>query len=171
MPLTRRLFVLTAAAGSATLLQACGGSDDDDPGPDTVETLQDNPQFSILVEAVVAANLVDALKVEGPLTVFAPTNDAFAALLAELGVSKEALLADRALLAQVLTYHVVNGRVLRAGIPIGSPIVTRQGGSFTVDAQLRITDARGRLSNIVDADVLTGNGVVHVIDRVLLPAA
>ncbi|MCU0762305.1 MAG: fasciclin domain-containing protein [Hydrogenophaga sp.] len=167
---SRRVFLLAAAAGSATLLQACGGSDDE-PGPDTVDTLQANAQFSILVEAVVAAGLVNALKVEGPLTVFAPTNDAFAALLTELGVTKEALLADRALLTQVLTYHVVNGRVLRAGIPIGAAIVTLQGGSFTVDAQLRITDARGRVSTIVDADVITGNGVVHVIDRVLLPAA
>ena len=171
MKLSRRLFVLTAAAGSTVLLQACGGSDEEEPGPDIVETLQANAQFSILVEAVVAADLVDALKVEGPLTVFAPTNDAFAALLTELGVSKEALLADRALLTQVLLYHVVNGRVLQAGIPVGAPIVTRQGNSFTVNAELRITDARGRVTNIVDTDVITGNGVVHVVDRVLLPAA
>ena len=171
MKLSRRICVLAAAAGSTALLQACGGSDDEEPGPDTVETLQANPQFSILVEAVVAAGLVDALKAEGPLTTFAPTNDAFAALLSELGVNKDALLANVPLLTQVLTYHVVNGRVLQAGIPIGSPIVTLQGGSFTVDAELRITDARSRISRIVDADVITGNGVIHVIDRVLLPAA
>ena len=170
MKLSRRLFVLTAAAGSATLLQACGGSDDE-PGPDIVETLQVNAQFSILVEAVVAADLVAALSVDGPLTVFAPTNAAFAGLLGELGVTKEALLANESLLTEVLTYHVLNGRVLRAGVPIGTPITTRQGGTFTVDASLRIADARGRVSNIVDTDVITANGVIHVIDKVLLPAA
>jgi uncharacterized surface protein with fasciclin (FAS1) repeats len=74
-----------------------------------VQTAQALPQFSILVEAVVAADLVGALSGNGPLTVFAPTNDAFAALLAELGVSKAQLLADTALLTKVLTYHVVPG--------------------------------------------------------------
>jgi uncharacterized surface protein with fasciclin (FAS1) repeats len=151
-------------------LQACGGGDDE-PAPNIVETLQVNPQFSILVEAVVAADLVDALSVDGPLTVFAPTNAAFADLLGELGVTKEALLASQPLLTQVLTYHVLNGRVLQAGVPIGAPITTLQGGAFTVDSDLRITDARGRLSNIVDTDVITSNGVIHVIDKVLLPPA
>ncbi len=171
MTISRRLFVLTAAAaGSSVLLSACGGGDDD-PGPNIVETLQVNEQFSILVEAVVAADLVAALSVDGPLTVFAPTNAAFATLLAELGVTKEALLASQPLLTRVLTYHVLNGRVLRAGVPIGAPITTLEGGTFTVDTDLRITDARGRLSNIVDTDVITSNGVIHVIDKVLLPAA
>lgn len=171
MSLSRRLFVLSAAvASSSALLQACGGGDDE-PTPNIVETLQVNPQFSILVEAVVAADLVAALSVDGPLTVFAPTNAAFADLLGELGVTKEALLASQPLLTQVLTYHVLNGRVLRAGVPVGAPITTLQGGTFTVDSSLRITDARGRLSNIVDTDVITSNGVIHVIDKVLLPAA
>ncbi|MBA4265533.1 MAG: beta-Ig-H3/fasciclin [Comamonadaceae bacterium] len=170
MTISRRLFVLTAAAGTSVLLQACGGGDDD-PGPDIVETLQANEQFSILVEAVVAADLVAALSGDGPFTVFAPTNAAFAELLGELGVTKESLLANKPLLTQVLTYHVLNGRLLRAGVPIGAPITTLQGGTFTVNSDLRITDARGRLSNIVDTDVNTSNGVIHVIDRVLLPAA
>jgi uncharacterized surface protein with fasciclin (FAS1) repeats len=140
------------------------------PAANIVQTAQSLPQFSILVEAVVAAGLVDALSAPGPLTVFAPTNDAFAALLAELGVSKEALLADTALLTQVLTYHVVPGRVLRAEVPLDTAITTLQGDSFTVDGTLAITDQRGRASNIVATDVFTSNGVIHVIDRVILPA-
>lgn len=128
------------------------------------------PEFSILVEAVVAANLQGTLSGTGPFTVFAPTDAAFAALLAELGVTKEALLADTALLTRVLTYHVLPSRVLKAEVPVGPAITTVQGGSFAVDATLAITDARGRKSNITATDVLTSNGVIHVIDKVLLPA-
>jgi uncharacterized surface protein with fasciclin (FAS1) repeats len=128
------------------------------------------PEFSILVEAVVAANLQGTLSGTGPFTVFAPTNAAFASLLTELGVTKEALLANTALLTQVLTYHVVPGRVLKAGVPVGPSITTVQGGSFTVNSTLAITDARGRRSNITGTDVLTSNGVIHVIDKVILPA-
>jgi len=134
-----------------------------------VQTAQALPQFSILVEAVVAAGLVDALSGAGPFTVFAPTNDAFAALLAELGVSKDALLADKALLTKVLTYHVVPARVLKAQVPVGAPITSLQGDSFTIDATLSITDQAGRTASIVATDVLASNGVIHVIDKVILP--
>jgi uncharacterized surface protein with fasciclin (FAS1) repeats len=134
-----------------------------------VATAQSLPDFSILVEAVVAAGLVDALSAEGPFTVFAPTNDAFAALLAELGVTKAELLASTDLLTAVLTYHVVPGRVLASGVPIGDAITTLQGATFNVDADLAITDGRDRMANIVATDVLTSNGVIHVIDRVILP--
>jgi uncharacterized surface protein with fasciclin (FAS1) repeats len=135
-----------------------------------VQTAQALADFSILVEAVVAAGLVDALSGPGPLTVFAPTNDAFALLLTELELTKDQLLADTALLTQVLTYHVVNGRVLKADVPVGPAIPTLQGGTFTVDATLAITDQRARKSNITATDVLTSNGVIHVIDKVILPA-
>lgn len=134
-----------------------------------VQTAQALPDFSILVEAVVAANLQGTLSGSGPFTVFAPTNAAFAALLAELGVTKDQLLADVPLLTRVLTYHVVNGRVLKADVPVGAAIATVEGGTFTVDASLAITDQRGRQSGIVAADVLASNGVIHVVDRVLLP--
>lgn len=140
------------------------------PNRNIVQTAQSLPQFSILVEAVVAAGLVDALSAPGPLTVFAPTNDAFAALLAELGISKAALLADRPLLTKVLTYHVVPGRVLRAQVPVGPAITTLQGETFTVDSTLAITDRRGRRASITATDVFTSNGVIHVLDRVILPA-
>ncbi len=136
-----------------------------------VQTAQALPQFSILVEAVVAANLAGALSGPGPLTVFAPTNDAFAALLTELGVTKAALLADTALLTRVLTYHVVPARVLKADVPVGVAITSLQGSTFTIDAGLAITDRRGRRSNITATDVLATSGVIHVIDKVILPPA
>ena len=137
---------------------------------DIVATAQSLPDFSILVEAVVAAGLVDTLKGPGPFTVFAPTNAAFAALLAELGVSKSTLLANTALLTQVLTYHVVPGRVLKAEVPVGAAIKTVQGQTFSVNASLQITDQRMRTSQITATDVFTSNGVIHVVDRVLLPS-
>lgn len=134
-----------------------------------VQTAQALPDFSILVEAVVAANLQGTLSGTGPFTVFAPTNAAFAALLAELGVTKAALLANVPLLTQVLTYHVLGSRVLKADVPTGTPIATLQGQTFTVDATLAITDQRGRRAAIAATDVLASNGVIHVIDKVLLP--
>ena len=129
----------------------------------------ETPEFTLLVEALTAANLVETLSGTGPFTVFAPTDAAFAALLTELGVTKEALFADTELLTAVLTYHVVPGLVLKAGVPVGAAITTVQGATFTVNADLAITDVAGRTSNIVATDVLASNGVIHVIDKVILP--
>lgn len=142
---------------------------------DIVETAQAlataaTPEFTVLVEAVVAADLAGTLGGAGPFTVFAPTDAAFAALLAELGVTRQQLLANTALLTRVLTYHVVPALVLEAEVPVGTPITTVERGTFTVGADLRITDARARTASIVATDVLTSNGVIHVIDRVILPA-
>jgi uncharacterized surface protein with fasciclin (FAS1) repeats len=161
----KRLAALTAVA----LVAACGGGDDDPP-PNVVQVAQGDARFSILVEAVTAADLASTLSGAGPFTVFAPTNDAFAALLTELGVTKAQLLANTALLAKVLTYHVVPSRVLKAQVPVGAPITTVEGETFTVNASLAITDQRGRSANIVATDVLASNGVIHVIDKVILPA-
>ena len=135
-----------------------------------VETAIATPAFSILVDAVVAAGLVDTLSGPGPFTVFAPTDDAFAALLTELGVTRDELLADTALLTQLLTYHVVPGRVLKADVPVGVAITTVQGETFTVNGSLVITDQQDRTANITATDVLASNGVIHVIDTVILPA-
>ena len=134
-----------------------------------VATAQAVPDFSILVEAVVAAGLVDTLNGTGPFTVFAPTNAAFAKLLTELGVTKDQLLANKPLLTQVLTYHVLPGRVLKADVPVGAAITTVQGQTFSVDASLAITDANGRKAAITATDVLARNGVIHVLDNVILP--
>jgi uncharacterized surface protein with fasciclin (FAS1) repeats len=135
---------------------------------DIVATAQSIPDFSILVEAVVAANLVNTLQGSGPFTVFAPTNAAFNAALTELNLTKAQLLASPDL-AKILTYHVVSGRVLKADVPVGSPITTVQTETFTVNASLAITDQEGRVANITATDVLTSNGVIHVIDKVILP--
>lgn len=168
----RSLLMLAAASAGSALLTACGGGDDDhNPPKNLVEVAQSLPDFSILVEAVVAAGLATTLSGTGPFTVFAPTNAAFAALLAELGVTKEALFADTALLTAVLTYHVVPSRVFKAQVPLNTPITTLQGATFTVGSDLAITDQAGRKANIVATDVMASNGVIHVIDKVILPLA
>ena len=128
------------------------------------------PEFSILVEAVIAADLVTALSQPGPFTVFAPTNAAFEALLSDLGLTKEALLADKPLLTRVLTYHVVAGNVLKADIVVGSAVPTLQGDSFTVDSAFTLRDQCGCLAQLIATDVIASNGVIHVIDKVLLPS-
>jgi uncharacterized surface protein with fasciclin (FAS1) repeats len=135
-----------------------------------VQTAQALPDFSILVEAVVAADLAATLSGPGPFTVFAPTNAAFAALLTELGISKADLLANKPLLTAVLTYHAIGARVLKADVVPGAQPNTVQGENFSISAALAITDKRARTSNIVATDVLTSNGAIHVIDRVILPA-
>ncbi len=141
------------------------------PPPNIVQVAQSLPDFSILVEAVIAAGLADTLSAPGPFTVFAPTNTAFAALLQELGVTKEQLLANRPLLTAVLTYHVLPGRVLAADIRNGQMPTTVQGQVFTlgISGGVSITDAQGRRANVVTTDVTAANGVIHVIDRVILP--
>ena len=167
----RRTILLAAALGaSATLLQACGGGDDE-PQRNIVEVAQNTPELSILVEAVVVAGLAPALST-GTLTVFAPTNAAFAALLTELGVTKEALLANKPLLTAVLTYHVLGSTVVRADVPLGKAITPLSGGFFKIEnaGGLKVTDGRNRVTNITTTDIQASNGVVHLVDRVLLPA-
>ena len=156
---------------SIGLLAACGGGDDDQPN--IVDIARNDARFSILTEAVIAADLAGTLSEPGTLTVFAPTNDAFAALLTELGISKAQLLADKTLLTTVLTYHVLPAKVERAAIPAGKPITTLQGGIFKIEVSggtARVTDGRNRVSTITATDIQASNGVVHVLDRVLLPA-
>lgn len=136
-----------------------------------VELAQATPSLSTLVDAVVAADLVTTLSGTGPFTVFAPTNDAFGTLLADLGVTAEQLLA-REDLAEILTYHVVSGKVMAADLSDGQVVTTVQGGTLTVsvgDAGVTLTDANGNVSTVTSADIDASNGVVHVIDTVVLP--
>jgi transforming growth factor-beta-induced protein len=127
------------------------------------------PEFSILVQAVIKADLTDVLASGGPFTVFAPTNDAFVALLGELGFSSlDAIPVD--LLTSVLLYHVVDGRVFSSDLSSG-PVSTLN-GTFDISLEsLSITDANGREASLVPTllNVQATNGVVHVIDRVILP--
>ena len=135
-------------------------------GSDIVDTAVAAGSFPTLVAAVQAADLVDALKGAGPFTVFAPTEDAFAALPEG---TLESLLADPAALANILLYHVVPGKVMAADVTDGLTAETLQGStvSFTVaDGAVKINDA-----NIVTTDIEASNGVIHVIDAVILPPA
>ena len=136
-----------------------------------VQMAQLNPTFSVLVEAVVAANLASTLSGTGPFTVFAPTNDAFTAALTELQLSKAQLLASPTL-PGILTYHVVAGNVRAAAVialPKPASVTTVQGAAFTVGTSLAITDGRARVANLAATDVIASNGVIHVIDKVILP--
>jgi len=161
----RWLKTATLALG-LSILVACGN---DDANLNLVDTAKTNPDLSILVEAVVAADLATTLSEPGPFTVLAPTNAAFEALLVELGVTKAQLLANRPLLVTVLTYHVVSGRVAKADLPLNTAVTTLQGDTFTVDSSLVITDQRARKASISTTDVLASNGVIHIIDKVILP--
>lgn len=136
-----------------------------------VQMAQANPTFSTLVQAVVAANLAGTLSGAGPFTVFAPTDAAFAATLSELTLTAAQLLASPDL-AAILTYHALGSAVRAADVvalPKPAAVTTLQGSSFSVDAALALTDGRNRTANLVATDVEASNGVIHVIDNVLLP--
>jgi uncharacterized surface protein with fasciclin (FAS1) repeats len=137
-----------------------------------VQMAQLNPAFSVLVEAVVAAKLAGTLSSAGPFTVFAPTDDAFTAALTELSLTKADLLASPAL-GSILTYHVVSGDVRAADVvalPKPATVTTVHGVTFSVGTDLGITDQRARTATLVATDVVASNGVIHVIDKVILPA-
>lgn len=128
-----------------------------------VEIAAGNEDFATLVSLVQAAGLVDALSGEGPLTVFAPTNDAFAAVPQ---VVVDFLLANPAVLTQVLTYHVVPGAVLSTDLSSGE-VATLQGA--TVDVKVSDMGVEINNASVVAADIVASNGVIHVIDTVILP--
>jgi uncharacterized surface protein with fasciclin (FAS1) repeats len=130
---------------------------------DIVDTAVAAGSFQTLATALTAAGLVDTLKGDGPFTVFAPTDEAFAKLPAG---TVEALLADKAKLTQVLTYHVVAGKVTAADVVKLSSATTVQGGALVIDAAQGV---KVNGANVVKADVMASNGVIHVIDTVLLP--
>jgi uncharacterized surface protein with fasciclin (FAS1) repeats len=130
---------------------------------DIVDTAVGAGQFNTLAKALTAAGLVDTLKGKGPFTVFAPTDAAFAKLPpAQLN----ALLADKAALVKVLTYHVVPGQIVAANVKAG-PLKTVEGESLNVTTSsmgVKVNDA-----NVIKADVMASNGVIHVIDTVVVP--
>ena len=128
-----------------------------------------NPNLSILTAALKAAGLDGMMMEAGEYTVFAPTDDAFAALLTKLNINKEALLADKDLLKSVLPYHVVPMVVKAADIPYDTAIETVNGQTIMIGSDNVITDASGNKANITATDMMATNGVVHVIDTVLLP--
>lgn len=162
--MNRRTLLMTFGAGSLALaVSACAPMPSE---PDIVDIASSNPDFSTLVAAVSAADLVDTLKSDGPFTVFAPTNAAFAALPAG---TVETLLKpeNKDQLVKVLTYHVVPGKVTSdqlAGKRMD--VATVQGQTVHVDGRKGVKVNR---SNVTAADIMASNGVIHVIDKVLLP--
>ncbi|NMG08087.1 fasciclin domain-containing protein [Brasilonema sp. UFV-L1] len=132
---------------------------------DIVDTAVNAGSFSTLVAAVQAAGLVDTLKGAGPFTVFAPTDEAFAKLPAG---TVDALLQDIPQLTKILTYHVVSGKVKAADVVNLDSAPTVEGSSVKIDASnggVKVNDA-----TVVTPDVEADNGVIHVIDTVLIPA-
>ena len=161
MKMKAMLSLLTAAIlllGSARAIAA------NDPGKDIVDTAVAAGSFNTLTKALQAAGLVDTLKGEGPFTVFAPTDEAFAKLPAG---TLDALLADTPKLRAILTYHVVAGKVLAAD-------VTKLNSAKTVSGEAIAIKVVGRevmvnKAKVVKTDIAATNGVIHVIDTVLLP--
>lgn len=157
-------FKVTAVAG-AIALAGCGATMEP-KSQDIVEVAQSAGTFNTLVAAVGAAGLADTLKSEGPFTVFAPTDDAFAALPAG---TVETLLKpeNKDQLTSILTYHVLAGKVMAADVS------GQQLSPATVNGKTVHVDGRNGVvvggANVVSADIPASNGVIHVIDKVLLP--
>ena len=129
---------------------------------DIVDTAVAAGSFKTLATALTAAGLIDTLKGPGPFTVFAPTDEAFAKIpKADL----DALLKDKAKLTSVLTYHVVAGKVMAADVKAGK-VKTIQGSELTISTMggVKVDNA-----NVVKTDIVADNGVIHVIDSVLMP--
>ncbi len=191
---TRSTTRFTALAAAAALtLAACGddGNDDADEEPATEETAAEEPaaedgdemaetgtivdvaveagSFTTLVAAVEAAGLVETLSGDDEFTVFAPTDEAFEAALADLGITADELLADTETLTAILTYHVVPGEVLAETVVTldGQEVETVNGApvQISVDGEtVMVNDA-----TVTAVDVDASNGVIHVIDAVLIP--
>lgn len=178
---------LLAPLAMIGLLVSCGGDDSDvasteaptteapvdesmtseapaEEAQDIVAIASANEDFSTLVAAVAAAGLVETLQGEGPFTVFAPTNEAFAALPAGL-VDKLLLPENKEVLVKILTYHVVSGAVMAADVAAGEvPSVEGQNITVTTEGGVMVNNA-----NVVATDIVASNGVIHVIDAVILP--
>ncbi|WP_265528287.1 fasciclin domain-containing protein [Sphingomicrobium marinum] len=189
--------IIALMASSSLALGACGDTGDDtmvenetaveetsmmeEEAGTIVSVAQGNEDFSTLVTAVQAGGLVETLSGEGPFTVFAPTNDAFAKL-PEGTLETLTAAENQAQLAGILTYHVVAGETMSGDLITlleeageeGVELTTVSGGTLTanlVDGNLVLTDANGGTATVVTTDVDASNGVIHVIDTVLMPAS
>lgn len=196
-PSRSTLWRLLAALFSLSLVAAACGADgndaapapdaseedhgDDDDHGDDMESMEEmadivtiaveSGSFPTLVAAVQAADLVETLQGDGPFTVFAPTEEAFAAALDALGITAEELLADTDTLTAILTYHVVPGKVMAADVLglDGASVATVNGADITIGVDgdtVTINNA-----TVTAVDIEGSNGVIHVIDTVLLPPA
>ncbi|HBU40464.1 MAG TPA: hypothetical protein DEB59_08380, partial [Acidimicrobiaceae bacterium] len=177
-------FKVWLACAAFALVAASCGSDEPDAAPveesaaeeevvagDIVEVAIGADQFPTLIAAVQAAGLVETLQGEGPFTVFAPTEEAFASALEALDLTAEQLLADTATLTSVLTYHVIPGKVMSSDL-IGADnmaVATVNGAEVSVSESMGTVTINS--ATVVAADIEASNGVIHVIDQVLLPPA
>jgi uncharacterized surface protein with fasciclin (FAS1) repeats len=148
----KKIFIAAALAATAFASQAA----------DIVDTAAAAGDFKTLVAAVKAAGLVDTLKGKGPFTVFAPTDEAFAKIpKADL----DALLKNKAKLTAVLTYHVVAGKVMAKDVKAGK-VKTVQGSELNIATTGGVTVDEAK---VIKTDIVADNGVIHVIDSVLMP--
>ena len=162
----KRTLSATAAALLLAVSVAAPARAENHKGKDIVDTAVAAGSFNTLATALKAAGLVDTLKGKGPFTVFAPTDEAFRKLPAG---TLEKLLADKAQLTKVLTYHVVAGKVMAADVVKLTEAKTVEGSAVKIsarDGKVKVNDA-----NVVKTDVVASNGVIHVIDAVILPTA
>ncbi|WP_120077766.1 fasciclin domain-containing protein [Aurantiacibacter odishensis] len=191
-----KTFHILTASAAALALAACGGTAEEAPMEDDtmmademanaeadmpgtiVEVAQGNPDFSTLVSAVTAAELGETLSGDGPFTVFAPTNAAFDAL--PDGTVEMLTTEDTEQLGSILTYHVVPSEVMAADLTAaiesagegGYTIETVNGGTLTAmldGGNVMLQDAQGNTATVTSTDVDASNGVIHVIDTVLMP--
>ncbi|MEJ2308417.1 MAG: fasciclin domain-containing protein [Gammaproteobacteria bacterium] len=153
-------FVLSLVLAQPTV---AGSYKDKSARADIVDTAIQAGSFNTLIAAVKQAGLVDTLKGDGPFTVFAPTDEAFSKIPKE---QLEALLNDKEALTAVLTYHVVPGKVMAADVVKLESAETVQGQSIAIDTSdgVKVDNA-----SVVKSDIVTSNGVIHVIDTVILP--
>ena len=161
-----KTFAASAAAALLAVSVAAPARAERHQGKDIVDTAVAAGSFNTLATALKAAGLVETLKGKGPFTVFAPTDDAFKKLPAG---TLEKLLADKAQLTKVLTYHVVAGKVMAADVVKLTEAKTVEGAPVKIsakDGKVKVNDA-----NVVKTDVGASNGVIHVIDTVILPPA
>uniref|UniRef100_UPI003B518CA6 fasciclin domain-containing protein n=1 Tax=Roseovarius indicus TaxID=540747 RepID=UPI003B518CA6 len=159
--LRRTYLALTAA----TVLSVAAPALADNHSMDVVDTAVNADGFETLVAAVEAAGLVETLKGEGPFTVFAPTDEAFAAL--PEGTVEDLLLPEnKDQLTAILTYHVVPGKVMSGDLSDGMTAATVEGSEVTImtEGGVMVNDA-----NVVQPDIEASNGVIHVIDKVIMP--
>lgn len=154
----RRTFLALTAATALTATSAVAME------KDIVDTAAATGTFETLLAAATAAGLVDTLKSDGPFTVFAPTDEAFAALPAG---TVEGLLEDIPTLTAILTYHVVPGKVMSGDLSDGMMAATVNGADVTIGTMggVKVDGA-----TVIAADIVASNGVIHVIDQVILPA-
>ncbi len=161
----RNLLALTLAAVATIGIVATPMAIADNETPDIVTIAVEAGQFDTLAAALEAADLVETLQGEGPFTVFAPTDDAFAAL--PEGTLEDLLKPEnKEMLVSILTYHVVSGAVLSTDLESGE-VETVEGSSIMVEVSE--TGVTVNEANVISADIEASNGVIHVIDAVILP--